>query len=55
MPLSIALSQRNIEKGPEFLMGVSDPASPDYGKHWPAQTVADTFAPSQADIEVVYT
>jgi hypothetical protein len=39
IPLSIALTQRNLEKGQDFLMDVSDPFSPNYGKHWTAQKV----------------
>jgi tripeptidyl-peptidase-1 len=39
IPLSIALTQRNLEKGQDFLMDVSDPFSPNYRKHWTAQKV----------------
>jgi tripeptidyl-peptidase-1 len=51
IPLSIGLTQRNLEKGHDFLMDVSDPASPNYGKHWTQQQIVDTFAPST---ETVY-
>jgi tripeptidyl-peptidase-1 len=33
-PLSIGLTQRNLDKGHDYLMAVSDPTSPNYGKHW---------------------
>jgi tripeptidyl-peptidase I len=39
IPLSIALTQRNLEKGQDFLMDVSDPLSLNYGKYWSAQRV----------------
>jgi tripeptidyl-peptidase-1 len=34
IPLSIGLAQQNLDKGYEFLMDVSHPESPNYGKHW---------------------
>jgi hypothetical protein len=39
IPLSIGLTQRNLEKGHDFLMDVSDPTSPNYGKHWTPEQV----------------
>jgi hypothetical protein len=33
LPMRIALTQSNIEKTDEFLMGVSHPESPNFGKH----------------------
>ncbi|KUJ09206.1 subtilisin-like protein [Mollisia scopiformis] len=51
--LSIALAQRNLESASEYLMSISDPKSADYGKHWTAQQVADTFAPSDVDVNAV--
>jgi tripeptidyl-peptidase I len=35
IPLSIGLTQRNLEKGHDFLMDVSDPTSPNYGNIGP--------------------
>ena len=43
IPMSIGLTQRNLEKGYDFLMEVSHPESPNYGKHWSAQKVALMF------------
>ena len=43
LPLSIALTQRNLEKGQDSLIDVSDPFSPNYGKHWSAQKVISTI------------
>jgi tripeptidyl-peptidase-1 len=34
IPLSIDLTQRNLEKGHDFLMDISDPTSQNYGKNW---------------------
>lgn len=34
IPMSIGLKQRNLEHGYDFLMDVSHPSSPNYGKHW---------------------
>ena len=34
-------------------MDVSHPESPNYGKHWPAEKIAETFAPSKDTIDAV--
>lgn len=39
IPMSIGLTQRNLDKGYEFLMDVSHPESSNYGKHWTAEKV----------------
>jgi tripeptidyl-peptidase I len=53
MPVRIGLTQRNLEQGDKFLMDISDPASVNYGKHWTAQKVAQTFGPSDDTIKAV--
>lgn len=53
IPLSIGLTQQNLGKGHDFLMDVSDPASPNYGKHWTQQQIAETFAPSIETVDEV--
>lgn len=40
IPLSISLTQQNIDKGYDFLMDVSDPVSPNYGQHWSLERVS---------------
>ncbi len=40
IPMSVGLTQRNLENGYDFLMEVSHPESPSYGKHWSPQKVA---------------
>lgn len=39
IPVSIGLTQRNLDNGYDFLMDVSDPHSANYGKHWPMEKV----------------
>lgn len=53
MPLRIALTQSNLDRAHEFLMDVSHPESPNFGKHWSAKKIADTFAPSEETIASV--
>ncbi len=43
IPLSIGLTQRNLESGYEYLMDVSHPESANYGKHWSMDKVCYTF------------
>lgn len=45
IPMKIALTQRNIEQGADYLHEVSHPESAKYGQHWTAQEVANHFAP----------
>ena len=39
VPVSIGLTQRNLKNGHDFLMDVSKPGSPNYGKHWSMEKV----------------
>jgi tripeptidyl-peptidase-1 len=43
IPMSIALTQRNLENGPDFLMDVSNPTSVNYGKHWSPEKVCSSY------------
>jgi tripeptidyl-peptidase I len=43
IPMSIALKQRNLESGPDFLMDVSNPKSANYGKHWSTEKVCSSY------------
>ncbi|KAH9219932.1 protease S8 tripeptidyl peptidase I [Leptodontidium sp. 2 PMI_412] len=47
LPIRIGLSQTNLEKGYSFLMEVSDPASPRFGKHWTEVEVDGMFKPDE--------
>jgi tripeptidyl-peptidase I len=40
IPISIGLTQSNLDKGYEFLMDVSHPESDNFGKHWSMEKVA---------------
>ena len=53
LPMRFALSQSNLDKGEEFLLDVSHPDSPNFGKHWSAKQIADKFAPSQDTVDAV--
>lgn len=45
LPMKIALSQSNLDRGWEWLREVSHPESEKYGEHWSAEDVAEAFAP----------
>jgi len=45
LPMRIALSQSNLDKGHNWLMDISHPGSERYGQHWSAKKVAQAFAP----------
>nr|POF27611.1 tripeptidyl-peptidase sed1 [Quercus suber] len=47
LPIRIGLNQRNLEHGDRFLDDISDPDSPNFGKHWTAEKVANVFAPAK--------
>lgn len=49
----IGLKQNNLENGYEYLMNISHPASPHYGKLWSAEDVRKTFAPSADSVDTV--
>ncbi|KAI9838619.1 MAG: hypothetical protein M1819_004933 [Sarea resinae] len=53
LPVKIALTQQNLHRGDEFLMDVSHPDSPNFGKHWSAKQVAEMFAPSEESVDKV--
>lgn len=45
LPLRFALKQSNLDKGHDWLMDVSHPSSPNYGKHWTFEQVKNAFKP----------
>ena len=53
LPMKVALSQSNLDKGEDFLMKVSHPDSPSFGQHWSPRQIAETFAPSRESTESV--
>ena len=54
MTFKIALKQDNLEHGYDYLMSISHPSSPKYGKHLSAQEVRKTFHPSNESIETMH-
>lgn len=53
LPIRIALTQSNLDKGYGLLMQVSDPDSEDFGRHWTLDEIHDYFAPSPETREAV--
>ena len=51
--MRIGLTQSNLDNGPDYLMGVSHPDSPKYGKHYTVEEVTELFAPSHDTVEAV--
>ena len=54
LPLRIGLVQPNIDRLAEYLNDVSQPTSPNYGKHWTPADVTTAFRPTTASMEVVH-
>ncbi|KAL9119180.1 MAG: hypothetical protein Q9187_004267 [Circinaria calcarea] len=55
LPVRIGITQNNLERGHDFLMDISDPSSENYGKHWTAEQIAETFAPSAESVDAIRT
>ncbi|KAF2857821.1 putative protease S8 tripeptidyl peptidase I [Piedraia hortae CBS 480.64] len=53
LPMRIGLVQSNLDKSHEYLMDVSHPDSPNFGKHWTSQEVIDAFKPADDTIDTV--
>ena len=53
LPMRIGLRQQNLHRAEEFLKDVSHHESPNFGKHWTPQQIAETFAPSGKTIQNV--
>ncbi|KAF7800223.1 hypothetical protein EIP86_011470 [Pleurotus ostreatoroseus] len=51
--MRIGLAQPGIDDIEAMLMDVSHPESPNYGKHWSAEKVAETFRPSPESVDTV--
>ncbi|TFK53218.1 subtilisin-like protein [Heliocybe sulcata] len=54
LPLRIGLTQNNMDRLEELLLDVSHPESPNFGKHWNAGKVAETFRPTPETVGTVY-
>ena len=55
LPMKIGLTQSNLDKAEQYLMEVSHPDSPSFGKRWTAKKIAETFAPSKGSVDAVMT
>jgi len=53
LPVRIGLTQANLDQAHEFLMDVSHPTSPNYGKHWTSEEVIEAFRPTDETVEAV--
>ncbi|KAH8893898.1 subtilisin-like protein [Thozetella sp. PMI_491] len=52
-PMRIGLAQKNLHNGYSYLMDVSDPGSPNFGKHWTPEQVKEAFAPPEESVKAV--
>ncbi|KAL3455892.1 peptidase S8/S53 domain-containing protein [Aspergillus heterothallicus] len=53
LPVRIGLTQSNLDHGHDLLMDISNPTSPEYGKHLSAAEVHDLFAPREESVSLV--
>lgn len=53
LPMRIGLKQGNLDRGYDLLMDVSAHDSPNYGKYYSAEEVADLFAPAPETVDAV--
>lgn len=51
--MRIALTQSNLDQADDFLLDVSHPESPNFGKHWTHEEIANKFAPSPETFDTV--
>ena len=54
LPVRVGLAQSNLDKAHDHLMDVSDPTSPNYGKHWTSEQVIKAFQPSSETVQTVH-
>ena len=52
-PMRIGLKQSNLDKADDFIHDISDPHSPNYGKHWTSEEVINVFQPSDDTVSQV--
>ena len=55
LPMRIGLQQNSeaLERAESWLMAVSDPDSPDYGRHWRQEDVVEAFKASDENVRTV--
>ncbi|KAI0134345.1 putative protease S8 tripeptidyl peptidase I [Xylariales sp. AK1849] len=53
LPVRIGLTQSHLHRAEEYLLDVSHPRSPNYGKRWTSDEVIAAFQPSDSAVEAV--
>ncbi|KAK2603824.1 hypothetical protein QQS21_004026 [Conoideocrella luteorostrata] len=53
VPVRIAMKQKNLDKGMDYLLEVSDPSSPKYGQHYSQDEVVELFAPDESSVNTI--
>ena len=53
LPVRIALTQSNLDKGYDYLLEVADPHSKKYGQHWTTEEIHAKFAPEKDTVNKV--
>ncbi|KZT64886.1 subtilisin-like protein [Daedalea quercina L-15889] len=53
LPFRVGLVQPNLQNIEDYIMDVSHPESPNYGKHWSPAKVASTFRPTKESVDTV--
>ncbi|THW17881.1 aorsin [Aureobasidium pullulans] len=53
LPVRVGLKQQNLHNGAEWLMDVSHPQSPNFGRHWTQDEVIAKFSPSNETLTTV--
>jgi tripeptidyl-peptidase I len=53
LPVRIGIKPKNAELGHDHLMDISNPASPNFGKHWTPSKIREFFSPPPETIESV--
>ncbi|KAH6655934.1 putative protease S8 tripeptidyl peptidase I [Truncatella angustata] len=53
LPVRIGLTQSNLDKAEDYLLDISHPKSPNYGKIWTPEDVIAAFQPSDTAVQAV--
>ncbi|KAF3014047.1 hypothetical protein E8E14_011471 [Neopestalotiopsis sp. 37M] len=53
LPVRIGLTQSNLDRAEEYLLDISHPKSPNYGKTWSSDEVIAAFQPSETAVQAV--
>jgi tripeptidyl-peptidase I len=53
LPVRIGLTQSNLHRAEEYLLDISHPKSPNYGKFWTSEDVIAAFQPSENAVQAI--